>query len=760
MKTIKSEFFSAFLFLCIMSEAFVSKGQKGFQSPDGESIIGKEITKYGNDGTKRLIITKKHVYRSFYDNGVNGQPGGWGGNAGEYEAPYDVKIIDCLFKDDVILLLSNGNIVSTDGLTNKLISSLPKNVNPSGVKLKDLVGDDLYAISTSSVAVSRDSGKTWSIDTTGMRLGFGQISSICVDTNQNVYLTASNGLFMQAAKGNTWTKLTSYPGSEPGLVYVDKKLRVFVYDQNNYKFYESTDGGRTFASFNNGNYGFGYPLVSHIGEDNAGNIYVVAGPFQGGSSGSAMYRSMGGTNTFTEIDQPISALVANSPNPYIFNYIGGDSILYAGTALGLFTSRDNGTTWKNETAGITSDQNYSLLKTKNGGFVISTGLGVFYEKANDTIWNQTYPTSGNLPALPVFMDKSGDIYTYGVSTNPNTALYASSPKVVVKSTDNGLTWNPDTAGLSNIFMSSWFVDENGTQHSAGDNIKGVRLYSKVSGSSWQLDTSGLETTSNESQNTCWGTDNNGTVYLGASNNNETKNARTLWKKTGSGSWQIDTLGLKSATVLAIARESNGTMLAATSTGLYQNSGTGWQLVKEPQGSGDECLTVSVDASGGVWANFVNYDVSGDLTGVGVYVSSDNCKTWTSMNVTGSIFREIVPVGNGDTAYGVSYTDGIFVFNKSGASGIPWMSDPDNNNKTGLTLYPNPSKGILVVNIPTIFGNPIGASIEIIDMQGNIVSEMEYDPNSKIIDTRALPSGVYIAKYSAGNTVLTGRFVKE
>src|SRR5207245_2675321 len=141
---------------------------------------------------------------------------------------------------------------------------------------------------------------------------------------------------------------------------------------------------------------------------------------------------------------------------------------------------------------------------------------------------------------------NGIIYTYGDRIRPSDLT--NSPRVVVKSTDNGLTWSPDTAGLSTISMNSWFVDENGTQHASKGNVGAVQLYSKTSGGSWAPDMMGFASTTNEQATTCWGTDNNGTIYVGT---NSTQ-GKVLWKKTGTSSWILDTTGLHGSSVFSIA----------------------------------------------------------------------------------------------------------------------------------------------------------------------------------------------------------------
>ena len=751
MRTIKQIIFIWFLLtMQLLFNTEISTAQQ-FQCPNGETLLSKVKVETIGKVTIRFAITNKHVWYTIYKgnswNYYSTGPSPCRGIPGnEYS-----DIVDYLQKDsDIYVQLADGRVkkVNYKNLILRDVDFIDVGNIKSGssVTLKDFVGDDFYVITNTFAYVSRDNGINWAVDTSG--INGSTPNSICLDKNQNVYLGTSRGLFYQTAKGTTWTKLTSFPLSAVTKVYIDSQQRIFVVDQS--ALYVSTDNGKTFSNFNGGVYGFLYVTIANLGSDNAGNIYAVTGS---GNTGNALWRSDGGTSAFVEIDSPITSLVSGFNNTDIYNFIGGDSILYTGTAVGLFTSRDHGKTWKNETSGIQSEQNYSLVKANNGNYVVSTGLGIFYRTAkNDSVWTQTFPSTGYLSGLPVFEDKNGTIYTYGANLIPYNTL--NSPKLVVKSTDGGQSWSVDTAGISTIGMNSWYVDETGTQHAAKAYTGPVQVFSKASGGSWQPDNNGLATTTSEQVTTCWGSDGNGTIYVGT----YSYSGRVLWKKTGTGAWSLDTVGLKGTSVYAIAKENNGTILAATANGLYQNSGSGWKQTLDPTNKGAQCFTVSVDASGAVWASYGDYNNGNSTaTGDGVYFSTNNCASWTSKNISGPTFREIVPVGNGDTAYGVSYYDGIYILTKKAGTGIKMVENSLSNSI--LKVYPSPAYNYLQVELDKSINSERTGKLEIIDLRGNKLSEINISGVHQTIDIHNLAAGIYIVRYSSGEMTTSQRFVK-
>jgi hypothetical protein len=166
----------------------------------------------------------------------------------------------------------------------------------------------------------------------------------------------------------------------------------------------------------------------------------------------------------------------------------------------------------------------------------------------------------------------------------------------------------------------------------------------------------------------------------------------------------------------------------------------------------------VDASGAVWASFAYYNGGYNAIGDGVYFSTDNCNSWTSKNISGPTFRQIDPVGKGDTAYGVSYYDGIFVLTKTSTGGINTVSNPGSENM--LKVYPNPSYDYLHVLLDKTTNTSGEGKIEIFDIDGNKLSETNMPGNYLTIDIHRLAAGNYFARYTGTGMIFTARFIRN
>src|SRR6185295_16026813 len=100
----------------------------------------------------------------------------------------------------------------------------------------------------------------------------------------------------QPLVSDTWTQITSAPAN-PRTVFADRQNRIWVAKYGSLKL--STDGG---ATWNNAPSGI--PSLAEViamCDDVFGNIYAITGSFFD-QTGEAVYRSIGGTQSFTKID--------------------------------------------------------------------------------------------------------------------------------------------------------------------------------------------------------------------------------------------------------------------------------------------------------------------------------------------------------------------------------------------------------------------------------------------------------------------------
>lgn len=91
------------------------------------------------------------------------------------------------------------------------------------------------------------------------------------------------------------------------------------------------------------------------------------------------------------------------------------------------------------------------------------------------------------------------------------------------------------------------------------------------------------------------------------------------------------------------------------------------------------------------------------------------------------------------------------------SGLTRLNSDIPNLKNMFTLYPNPAKNTLNVNINTIYNN---ATLSIVDLQGRLIKSQSLLDTTTTIDVANLQSGVYIVKVDSSDGSYTKKFIKE
>ena len=595
-----------------------------------------------------------------------------------------------------------------------------------------MFGDAIYNISSGSIFMSVDSGHTWTIDTLGLHGAY--INEGTIDTFQNVYAASNSGLFKQERNSTTWHQLATAPAGACSLIYRDPKARLWTDIGGN--LYYSSDTG---ASWHIDTVGIRYLGIASIRGDHQGNIYVVANTSYFYQSGDRLYKSAGGTAPFVRIDQPLRAMNAVPADSGIFKVVCADSgAIYAGGRRGLFKTTNGGNTWSS--VPLRSNSIYGVVGTPTGRVLITNNIGCFYRDAGDSIWHKASAPAGYFGGQPILKDDAGTIYTWA-SDLGYTAGLSTGPFLVVKSTDNGATWTPDTAGVSQVKMYKWWVDEAGNQYSGGLGTT-LANYVKPVGGSWTIDTLGI-THGAFDYAEAFGSDHNGRVYHALYTGG-------LFSRSISGTQWTAESGLNSDPIYTLAHTSTHTMVAGGGSDLhYKTSGaSSWQGMPKnaPAPGGSDPFVVAVDDSDYVWAAFSHQGGSGNYVGDGVFYTHDLGQTWHTAvgQVLTATFRLLVPVG--DSVFGVTYFDGVFVFKRGNATGIQQVT----SSIAYLDVYPNPAGKEM--NVRYILSDNSNVTIELTDIAGHkVYSSSQYQSvgdHTTMCDISTLPTGTYICSVTA------------
>jgi photosystem II stability/assembly factor-like uncharacterized protein len=659
-----------------------------------------------------------------------------------FTAPPNIDVIYATRKEystDFLIELSDGTLYygkfDRGTCTWSFIQVTPISVG-SSASPKKVVGDALYALSTADVQVSRDTGRTWREDIAG--LGSDVLTDIALDTLQFVYGVSPTHLYKQHPDSSVWRMVPSYPGftgSEVASVFVDRRNRIFVGAGSN-GIYMSTDNGTTWKP---DTAGMGKVQVLSLRDDAFGNIYAPLG--------SWLYRSVGGTQPWVRIDGGLTALTGTG---VAINAVGGDSLIIAATNFGLFSSTDQGITWSDVSQRLPADNVTGVVQFSSGKVCVAGPRGIYSKNATDTVWMKSYPQGSYQAYLPLTGDALGNMYTIDASF-PGTHSGYGYP---VKSTDQGVSWNLDTSGVSSLFSGGiirgeYYVDESGGQHaSLWPGTSSWFPYKKDPGGMWMVDTAGMhiDPSSGDGQLAISG-DGKGNVYC--------SNANTgMFKRSVTGTvWMPDTAGLGTAHITRLCKGLNGDIYGSAYGGAYFVRRTGvWTKLEAPSGAAIGFTgAISVDGKG---AFFVAASSTGfPRIGEGVYFTKDDGQSWTKAGLDSLTITILVSYG--DTTYALTNNRGAYILTTG-------TTEVQNKSQTPLKFvllqnFPNPFNPTTIIS----FQLPVASNVKLVvyDMLGREVfapvNERKAPGSYQVrFDGSNLSSGVYYYRLTAGSFVQT------
>jgi hypothetical protein len=637
-----------------------------------------------------------------------------------------------LNRSEVLVVLNDGTIVKLN-FTNYSTSQGVKdttlgkpNTSGSSTSGAKVVGDALYSLGA-YVYVSRDTGKTWQIDSAGLGSGV-YIRDLALDSLEYVYAATTSGLFKQHPDSSVWQKVaTLISPTSLQTVYIDRLNRIFVSGNPN------VGGGVVMSTDNGGTWiydtmGIGTLGLSAFTDDIYGNIYASGG------SGT-IYKSAGGTGAWTRIDAGILAITVNPPS---INAMVGDSILVAATGFGVFVSTNQGSTWQETNGGINAGTFYGFAKNSPDRMFVSTDLGIFYKDAGDTAWHKSFPPSGYQAALQIYKDSLQTLYTI----LPNPDIFSFAPGPIYKSTDNGATWITDTMGLSATIGRVFFVDERGGEHIAS-SVSGfsyyARAYAQDSTGKWILDTSGIPNV-NYSASTSFGTDRGGMIYLSGS---YTGGPRVFSRPITGGTWLVDTVGLPSSVHYFNVMKPgiDGEVFGTNNVSLYRHSAGVWSQVPLPS---SHISKFTVDKKGTIFV--VTTTLSGFFyIDAGISMSTDNGSTWTAL--THDTIQVDALHSRGDTSYALLEGGGLYTLTRNGivTSVLPRQGTQLPSTYELSQNYPNPFNPTTDVRF-RVAGFEF-VTLTVYDVLGQrvatLVSEVKQPGEYSVKwDASRFPSGVY------------------
>ncbi len=417
---------------------------------------------------------------------------------------------------------------------------------------------------------------------------------IYVGVYSNIFDQLYEGIYKSTDNGNTWKKFENTVDQfEVYSIYINRKDDIFVGTNYRDRLYRSTDEGGNWEVINNG---YNTSECWAIGENKGGTVM-----FAGDGQFGRLYRSTNYGDSWELSDNlPVLAFAADSSNN-----------VYCGTFIGLYKSTDDGLNWNR--IGFNNVAVNTILIGENDTIYCGTGYydyddrqGVFYSPDTGKTWinigledkvvlSLAFTSYGSLLA-GTSMDGVFETFDKGKSwvqhktrlyekqafrlkVNSNDDIFIGSEREgVFRSTDKGESFEEVGLPISGIYN----IDFLGDSLIIAGTVSGVQKYNRIT-NEWK---------------------NIGLAFVLAV---ETDSVGNIYAATnGEGLYQSSDLGeswvqiCQTPYVLNV-KKINGTILAATDTGLIRstNDGSTWEYT--PVRCGVDNNAIEVNNNGDVWA---------------------------------------------------------------------------------------------------------------------------------------------------------------
>ncbi len=547
-------------------------------------------------------------------------------------------------------------------------------VNPSVVYLG--TGELNYSLDSYygvGVFKSSDAGASWTKIASSSSVG-SYISQIAIDPQHTntVYLSGSAGVYRSTNAGVSWTSTSS--GSSANCILINPVNTLTLYTStggySSDVIKKSTDGGLTWIVITNG-------LPASIGRAQLALSGVDTGVVYASIANPANYQLLG---LYGSTDGGATWVVKNSATNYMgtqgwydnaitVNPTNSSSVVVGG--LDIYTSTTGGTSLTQRTNWATSSaSNFAHADIHflgyNGPVLYCGSDGGVFKSTNDGVtWTDLNATLSTLQYMSADYDPNSVLRLYGGTQDNNKEL----------STNGGTTWNQVTTGDGGCTI----VDPVTTNYVYGQYVNGSIQRSSNFGASYvEIRPSAASGGLFYNPYAMAPGDHNTIVYgqadLWITNGVQAATSSTGWRqiatKTVVGG-NVSAIGISASNTAKIyAATSNGRILVTPDTGNVWTTSTGFPYVTG--------LAVDVTNDSVCYACF-----SGFSSGLHICRTSDGGATW--MNITGNFPNiPVLCIALKTTAPRTIFLGTDLGVYKSADEGASWVSF--NNGMPALPVF--------------------------------------------------------------------------
>ncbi|MEQ9374006.1 MAG: fibronectin type III domain-containing protein [Imperialibacter sp.] len=482
--------------------------------------------------------------------------------------------------------------------------------------------------------------------------GGNVLEVVALGSGTHLAATTYGGVYKSTDDGQNWALISGSP------IGTEIRALAAVYNGNTALLateegiYKSTDDGVTWTLSNSG-------LVS----TDITHLLAVSGQVFFAVAGDLVYKTTDDGATWVEKSTGIEegAVI----NDLALDLFSTGQILAVATDEGLFKTEDGGDDWSQQTVTGPAAQDFTLVEFahKSEDFEIHMELAVF---------------DGN-EVYMYYSEDFGDNYAWGTLSGleglqvNNFDFWSGGPPWVLVMTDDGMY----TYTFVGDFEWELFLDKPANANTVGLSIASPSVYLFSTGSLYQLASDWTEANSGilaheitallEMDGAIYAGTNGGGVFV-------SDDAGETWSASNSG------IAAKDLSVLALY-DNNGTLLAGTTTGVYQSANDGATWTKTSTGLSGFPVSGIVKAGANLFAL---------ETFSGISKSTDGGNTWTSAN-TGLDGAPLALGTDGTNLYAGSFFGSAVVF-RSTDGGANWTAaDTDITNSgfnAATTFYSN------------------------------------------------------------------------
>ncbi|MBI4929752.1 MAG: T9SS type A sorting domain-containing protein [Bacteroidetes bacterium] len=337
-----------------------------------------------------------------------------------------------------------------------------------------IFGNNIYAFGQNYIYLSQDNGVNWTnITPSGIT---GSFNDIYVSSDTVLLATVFSGTYFSVDSGNSYQqsfiglplqKIESRRFLKSNLHSIVLSTALGVFNTNN--------SGTTWNDFNNG------LIACNTYNICTGNNQLFAGTMMQG-----IFSSIDGGNTWL---RKSNGLENYNHFRLIQDMIYLGSRLIAGTDNGVYYSNNNGNSWIQNSSGLTNEILHFTYS--QGKLYAGTVSGIYYSIDSATTWNKiTSGPSCMVPVLlvddsliicenacypiipPYFTTEIKRSVNYGASFSTVNSSYefvdiekldsmiiaANQYAYLVKSFDNGITWNIDSTFVQSAITDIYIAD--------------------------------------------------------------------------------------------------------------------------------------------------------------------------------------------------------------------------------------------------------------------------------------------------------------